>query len=241
VSVSAFWRSIEERDMAVKIATSKPPSGYRMAAKGDRGEIYLYGAIGGDFFGGGVSAKQFADDLKAMKSVKTIDLRINSEGGDVFDGKTMYSLLRDHGAKIVVHVDGLAASAASFVAMAGDEIMIAEGAFIMIHNPWTVAVGNAADLRQTADLLDTVGQTIADVYAARTKQPMAKITQWLADETWMTADESVKNGFADTMVANLKVAASVREPSRYKHLPSALFPKRAAALAKIEDMKAARG
>src|SRR6185369_13034984 len=90
-------------------------SGYRMLAKGkDNAEIYLYGVIGGDWFGEGVTAKQFADDLKKLGNVKTIDLRINSEGGSVFDGKAMYSLLNEHPAKVVTHIDGLAASAASF-------------------------------------------------------------------------------------------------------------------------------
>jgi ATP-dependent protease ClpP protease subunit len=108
------------------------------------GEIYLY-----DWFGDGVTAKQFADDLKALGNVKTIDLRINSEGGSVFDGKAMYSLLNEHKAKIIVHIDGLAASAASFVAMAGDEIEIAEGGFVMIHNAYMVAMGDARELRRS--------------------------------------------------------------------------------------------
>src|SRR6185369_10879333 len=124
-------------------------SGYRMLAKGkDNAEIYLYGVIGGDWFGEGVTAKQFADDLKKLGNVKTIDLRINSEGGSVFDGKAMYSLLNEHPAKVVTHIDGLAASAASFLAMAGDEIEIAEGAFVMIHNAYTIAMGDARELRR---------------------------------------------------------------------------------------------
>ncbi len=103
-------------------------NGYRVVNRGkDSAEIYLYGAIGGDWMGEGITAKQFADDLKALGPVKKIDLRINSEGGSVFDGKAMYSLLNAHSANITVHVDGLAASAASFIAMAGDTIEIAEG------------------------------------------------------------------------------------------------------------------
>lgn len=208
--------------------------GYRMVNRSaDRGEIYLYGVVGTDFFGDGVTAKMFADDLKKMGNVKTIDLRINSEGGDVFAGKSMYTLLAEHPAKVVVHIDGLAASAASFIAMAGDEINIAEGAFVMIHDAYGVSFGRAEDMRSYADLLDTVNGTIRDVYSARTKQPDDKIKKWMKDETWFTGKEAVTNGFADKVVENLRVAASVRDPSKFKNLPSALLPRRAAAMAEI--------
>lgn len=213
---------------------AKAPSGYKVVARGsDRAEIYLYGIIGIDWFGEGVSAKTFADDLKKLGKVKTIDLRINSEGGSVFDGKAIYTLLNDHPARIVTHVDGLAASAASFVAMAGDEIKIAEGAFVMVHNAWTWAVGGADDMRRTADLLETVNSTIIDVYAARTKMAPAKIKELMDAETWMTGKEAVANGFADSIVENLKVAAQVKRPENFKHLPSALLPRRAAATARL--------
>jgi ATP-dependent Clp protease protease subunit len=218
-------------------AKPQATSGYRMLAKGDRGEIYLYGVIGGDWFGEGVTAKQFADDLKKLGNVKTIDVRINSEGGDVFAGKAMYALLVEHKATVIVHIDGLAASAASFIAMAGNTIEIAEGAFVMIHNSWGFCVGGAEDMRRQADLLETVNGTIVDVYAARTKQDREKIKTWMDEETWMTAKEAVANGFADKQVDNLKVAASIADPSRYKRLPAALQPKRAAALATIAAMR----
>lgn len=217
------------------------PSGYKMAKKGgDRAEIYLYGMIGTDWFGDGVSAKKFADDLKALgKGIKNIDLRINSEGGDVFAGKTMYTLLQAHEAKIFVHVDGLAASAASFVAMAGDEIAIAEGAFMMIHNAWTWAVGGADDLRESAKLLDAINGTLVDVYTARTKNTAADVKKWMDAETWMTGKECLERGFATEVVENKKVAASVRDPKRFKNLPRALYPRRAAGAQIIADMKAA--
>jgi ATP-dependent protease ClpP protease subunit len=203
-------------------------------------EIYLYGVVGGDWYGGGVTAKQFADDLKALGSVKNIDLRINSDGGDVFEGKTIYSRLVDHPAKVTARIDGLAASIASLIAMAGDEIIISEGGFVMIHNAWTFAMGNADDLRRTADLLDTVSGTILDTYVARTKGQRAGIKKMMDAETWMTADEAVKNGFADKVTENLKVAASVKRPEIYKNMPAALDPRRAranAALARIAALK----
>lgn len=221
----------------LKMPQAKQPSGYRMAKRGsDRAEIYLYGIVG-DFWGDGVSAKKFADDLKSLgKGIKAIDLRINSEGGDVFAGKAIYSLLVSHEARVVAYVDGLAASIASFVAMAADEIVISEGAFMMVHNAWTVAIGGAADLRSTADLLDTVSGTIRDAYAARTKNSAEKIGKLMDDETWMTGKEAVELGFADSMVENLKVAASVSDPSRFKHLPAALKPNTVRARAALSAM-----
>jgi ATP-dependent Clp protease protease subunit len=141
----------------------------------------------------------------------------------VFDGKAMYSLLNEHKAKIIVHIDGLAASAASFLAMAGDEIEIAEGGFVMIHNAYTIAMGDARELRRSAEMLDTVNNTIIDVYAARTKGDRKKITQMMDDETWMTGAEAVENGFADRMVENLKVAACVSNPKAletFKKVPA---------------------
>lgn len=225
-----------------KPAAGGKPSGYRVVANkaSNSAEIYLYGIIGGDWFGDGVTAKQFADDLKSLGNVKTIDLRINSEGGSVFDGKAMYSLLNEHSAKIVVHIDGLAASAASFVAMAGDEIEIAEGGFVMIHNAYMVAIGDAREMRRSADMLDTVNNTIVDVYAARTRGERKAIMKMMDDETWMTGTEAVKNGFADKMVANLKVAASVSHPERFQKLPAVLKPnhkRAAAAFSRIAALK----
>lgn len=224
--------------MSVHKIPAKAPGGYRMIARGNRGEIYLYGVIGDSWFGDGVSAKQFAADLKALGAVKTIDLRINSEGGDVFQGQTMYSLLTQHEAKVIVHIDGLAASAASFVAMAGNEIEIAEGAFVMIHNARGGMWGEADDLRKYADLIETVNGTIRDIYVARTKNETKKVKDWMDAETWFTGKEAVDAGFANRVVENLKVAASVSKPDQYRHLPAALRPRRALAARMIAGLTA---
>lgn len=198
----------------------------KVAAKGDRGEVYLYGVIGADWFGDGISAKQFADELKKLDNAKTIDVRINSEGGDVFAGKAMYSLLAAHKAHVVVHIDGIAASAASFIAMAGNEIEIAEGAFVMIHDAYGATRGRAKDMRAFADLLDATNSSIVDVYVARTKNTADKVKKWMADETWFSGKDALKNGFADSMVENMKVAASIGDPTMFKNLPAALRPNR---------------
>lgn len=213
---------------------------YRMVNKGkDAGEILLYGTIGNDWFGDGVTAKQFADDLKKLGKVQTIDLRINSDGGVVTDARAMYNLLVEHEAKVIAHIDGIAASAASFLAMAGDEIEIAEGGFVMIHNARGVTVGGAEDHRRMASVLEQVNQTIVDTYVARTKQDAKKVKKWMSDETWFTGKEAVANGFADRMVANnMKVAASLAHPEMFSNIPAALRPGRARAMAAIAGMSA---
>lgn len=203
---------------------------YRMAKKNDRGEIVLYGPIGASFWSDGITASKFKQDLKDMGSVKTIDLRINSEGGDVFDGQTMYALLAEHKADVIVHVDGLAASIASLIAMAGKEIHMAAGAFMMIHNPWGGTVGDSADMRRMADLLDRVKDQVANAYVARTNNKKEKISQWMDEETWMTAEDAKDMGFADFISEPVRAAASVFKPELFKNLPSELRPNRALAM-----------
>lgn len=217
---------------------STGPGGYRVVlrAAANEADIYVYGAIGGDWFGEGVTARQFAEDLKKVGNVATINVRINSEGGSVFDGRTMHSLLVDHKARKVVHVDGLAASAASFLAMAGDEILIARGAFIMIHNSAIMTFGGADDLRRTADLLDSVNSTIRETYAARSGADMEQIKAWMDAETWFTGPEAVAAKLADKVVADMKAAASVRRPDMFRNLPVALRPNRAKALRVIRGL-----
>lgn len=211
---------------------STGPGGYRVVSRAaaNAADIYIYGPIGADWFGEGISAKMFADDLKKIGAVATLNVRINSEGGSVFDGRTMHTLLVDHKARKIVHIDGLAASAASFLAMAGDEIEIAKGAFMMVHNSAIVTFGGADDLRRTADLLDSVNATIRETYAARSKAPIATVKGWMDAETWFTGPEAVAAGLADRTVADMKVAASVRRPDQFRNLPVALRPNRAKAL-----------
>lgn len=216
------------------------PSGYRMINRGnDRGEIYLYGIIGSDgWFGDGVTAKTFADDLKKLGAVKTIDLRINSDGGVVTDARAIYTLLVEHPAEVITHIDGIAASAASFVAMAGKQILIAEGGFVMIHNARMGAWGEADDMRRAADVLETVNETIRNTYQKRTGAKSADIKAWMDVETWWTGPQAVEHGFADKIVEDMKVAACLHKPDRFVNLPQALRPNRAAAVAAIGKMKA---
>jgi ATP-dependent protease ClpP protease subunit len=223
------------------------PGGYRINLRaGGRPEIFIYGIIGRSIFEDGISARRFADDLRALGPASTIDLRINSDGGDVFEGKAIFSLLNAHKARIVVHVDGLAASVASLIAMAGDEIRMADGAFMMIHNAWGMKIGDAAEMNRMAELLGSVDATLRATYAARTKQPLATITKMMSDETWMNAQEAVAKGFADSVVGGLQIAAMLNHRERFRRLPAALQrapsydptkPNRAKALAMIANTK----
>lgn len=201
-------------------------AGYSIKARADAAEIYIYEDVGEGWFGG-VSAKQFADDLKALGSVSQIDVRLNSYGGEVFDGLAIYNQLKEHPARIVSHVDGVAASIASVIAMAGDEIRIAEAGFLMIHNASGLAIGDARTMRQMADVLDTVTGSIADVYVARTGVAQGEVRDLMDAETWFTGQEAVDKGFATELVENMRVAAHVEISARHKFskIPLALTGK----------------
>lgn len=177
-------------------------------------EILIYEDIGASWFGG-ITAKDFAEQLKALGPIETIDVRINSYGGDVFDGLAIYNQLVTHKAKVTTHIDGVAASIASVIAMAGNEISVAEAGHIMIHDAWGVALGNARELRAFADRLDAVTASLGDVYAARTGRTQDQIRDWMAAETWFTSSEAVKHGFATSVVENMRAAAKY-DPARHR-------------------------
>lgn len=182
--------------------------GYSMKAQTTEAEIWLYEEIGGgDWFGSGISAKQFANDLKALGKVKQISLRLNSPGGDVFDGIAIYNILKQNPARVIVYVDGLAASIASVIAMAGDEIHMAGNATMMIHKAWGMTIGNSADMQAMADTLAKLDGTLTGTYAKRTGKEFEVISQMMADETWMNAQEAFDLGFVDRITEELKLAA----------------------------------
>lgn len=193
--------------------------GFSVKAQATDAEIYLYDEIGSGWFGG-VSANIFKDELSKLGKIKNITLRINSPGGDVFDGIAIYNLLKQNQAHITVYVDGLAASIASIIAMAGDTIKIAENAMMMIHNPWTMAVGNANDMRDIADRLEKVGGQLIATYAKRTGMDEQEIADLMEKETWMTAEEAMDWGFVDSMVESLKMAAHFDlKKFKFKNMP----------------------
>lgn len=185
------------------------------AAATDEATIYLYDMIvdtdAEAEWWGGVSPQAFTKALRAI-TAPTIHLRVNSPGGSVFAARAMEQAIREHSSDIVVHVDGLAASAASFLIMAADTIEMAPGSFLMIHKAWTIAWGNADDLVKTSELLGQIDGTLVKTYAARSGQAADEITQWMAAETWIEADRAVELGFADK-VAEDKVQASAERPA----------------------------
>jgi ATP-dependent protease ClpP protease subunit len=166
---------------------------YRVQNKaGEPAEIYIYDEIG--YFGD--SAKAFAKDLTDIKG-EVLTVHLNSPGGDIFDGLAIYQALKDHPAQVTVKIDGLAASIASVIAMAGDRIVMAPKASMMIHDGWTMAVGNAAEMRKTADLLDKQSSIIASVYADRAGQSAEFWRDRMGDDTWYDADEALQAGLVD--------------------------------------------
>jgi len=190
---------------------------YSMKAAEKTAEIYIYDEIGAGFFGG-VSAKQFVDDLNKIGKVDTINLYLNSPGGDVFDGVAIYNALKRNKAQIDVHIDGLAASITSVIAMVGNSITIAENGMIMIHDPWTFAIGNSVEMRKQADVLDQVGGTLVNTYTARTGIDAEEVKALMGAETWLDADQAVAKGFADKKSPSVKMAAHF-DLSRFRNVP----------------------
>jgi ATP-dependent Clp endopeptidase proteolytic subunit ClpP len=184
-------------------------------------DIAIYDEIGG----WGVGAGDFRDALDALGPVKKIDLRLNSPGGDVFDGLAIYNMLQRHPAEVGVTVDGIAASIASLVAMAGDTITMPENALMMIHNPSGMAMGEAADMDEVGGALRKVGQAMAATYARRTGQTPEAIGAMMDARTWMTAQEAKDNGFADQVSAPVQMAARFDPRKLLPGAPAAISAK----------------
>jgi len=182
------------------------------ASASDRAEMFIYGVIGSDWDDGDVTAAQFVRDLKAI-TAPAIDLHLNSPGGLVWDGIAIYSALLNHPATVTSYVDGVAASAASFVAMAGESVVIEKPARMFIHDARAIVLGNAADMRDAAQLLDDTSATIAAIYADHAG---GTVDQWRAAmqaETWYSSAQAVEAGLADR-VANDKQQETAPEDRR---------------------------
>ena len=165
---------------------------YRVENKTTEATVYLYDEIG--YWG--IDPGQFAKDFDSIKD-KTIHLRINSPGGSVFDGVAIYEAVKRHKSHVVAHIDGLAGSMASVIALAANEVAISKRGFYIIHDPWTIAIGNAEDMRKEADLLDKISGTLLGVYADKTGMDKEEIKALMNAESWFTAQETVNMGFAD--------------------------------------------
>lgn len=190
-------------------------------------EVFVFGDIGGWF--DGVVAEDFCKEIAAL-NVETLNVRVNSPGGLVFDGFAIYNALAAHSAKVVVHIEGIAASIASVIAMAGDEIRIGEAANVMIHKPWSGLLGDAEAFRKEADILDNLEAGIIGLYSARTGKDNAELADMMKAETWMRGQAAVDAGFADVVVpakGKKKCAAKSALLSLYNHTPTDLLPENA--------------
>lgn len=188
------------------------------------GELTLYGEISDvSWFGDEVVPSLFKKDLDGLGDVSTLNIYINSGGGDVFAGQTIYSMLKRHSAHKVVHIDGVAASIASIIAMAGDEIIMPSNAMMMIHDAWTYANGNKNDLRSLADTLDKIDDVLAGVYSDRSGRTKEEIAEKMSAETWFTAKEALDFGLIDYVGDEFRVAAMMRDTAkRYHNVPDSI-------------------
>jgi len=194
---------------------SADAAGIRSLASGDN-VITMFDIIGEDFWSGaGVTAKKVAAQLRAIGD-RPVEVQINSPGGDMFEGIAIYNVLREHPQEVTVKVMGMAASAASILAMAGDRIEIGAASFLMIHNCWVVAVGNRHDLADTAEFLAPFDSAMADVYAARTGGEVKTIAKWMDAETYMSGQMAIDRGFADGLLSadSLKVDETAKASDR---------------------------
>jgi ATP-dependent protease ClpP protease subunit len=197
---------------------SKSKSWFTARNAGSVGEIFLYSDRGE----GGVSADSFYASLVAMRSVSTLVISINSNGGDVSTGFAIFNMLKRHPARKVVRVDGIAASMASVIAMVGDEVVMPSNAMLMIHNPYGAVGGSGDQIKSFGDALNVMQQNIAATYAQRTKIKIDRIFEMMDSETWLSADQALELGFADRVEAPLKMAALANgvDTSRFLKAPT---------------------
>lgn len=210
--------------------------GIRAAAENEDRSISIYDVIGQDYWTGeGVTAKRIASALRSLGK-GPVTVNVNSPGGDMFEGLAIYNMLREHDGEVTVKVMGLAASAASVIAMAGDTVQIARAGFFMVHNGWVIAVGNRLDLREIADWLEPFDAAMADIYAARTGDDLKSIQKLMDAESWIGGNAAVEQGFADELLPSDQVEnkGGQARASAVRRLEAAL---RASGMPKTEAMR----
>ncbi|MGJ3500344.1 head maturation protease, ClpP-related [Piscirickettsia salmonis] len=191
---------------------------YQIKAQANKSaDVYIYDYIG-DY---GVEAKRFVMELQAL-DVEQINLRINSPGGSVTDGFAIYNALHRHPAKIIAHIDSLAASMASVIALTGDTVHMADNAFYMIHRPWAYAVGDAEELSKIIEILDKNEAKIVNIYHQKSNLADDKIKAMMYETSWLTAAEAKEYGFIDEITEAVNIAACVK-PNQYKNTPQTLI------------------
>lgn len=186
-------------------------------------ELYIYDVIGSGFFEAGVTDKSVRDELKKFKAGEPLDVRINSPGGSVHHAVAIKTMIEQWNGPVTMQIDGLAASAASFIAMARnvEHVSMADASLFMIHNPWSGVVGDASDMRKEADVLDKLGGNLAQAYADRTGKSLVEISKMMDDETWLTADEAVEMGFVSSKTSESAMAFVIPAAMGFKKAPAA--------------------
>ncbi|PUX29924.1 head maturation protease, ClpP-related [Cronobacter sakazakii] len=195
----------------------------RAARDGDN-SISIFDVIGADYWGEGVTASRIAGALRSLNGAD-VTVNINSPGGDMFEGLAIYNLLREYDGKVTVKVLGLAASAASIIAMAGDEVQIGRGAFLMIHNCWVYAMGNRHDLAQIATDMAPFDKAMSDIYQARSGLDAATVDKMMDGETYIGGSEAVEKGFADSLLSADEIADDEESPAAALRKLDALLAK----------------
>ncbi|EPN9603283.1 head maturation protease, ClpP-related [Cronobacter sakazakii] len=195
----------------------------RAARDGDN-SISIFDVIGADYWGEGVTASRIAGALRSLNGAD-VTVNINSPGGDMFEGLAIYNLLREYDGKVTVKVLGLAASAASIIAMAGDEVQIGRGAFLMIHNCWVCAMGNRHDLAQIATDMAPFDKAMSDIYQARSGLDAATVDKMMDGETYIGGSEAVEKGFADSLLSADEIADDEESPAAALRKLDALLAK----------------
>jgi len=175
-------------------------------------DVYIFDEIG-TF---GINAQNFIDEIKGFKN-SPLNLHINCVGGDVFEGMAIYNILKKRTAETTVYIEGIAASMGSVIALAADKVVMAENSLFMIHNAWGGAMGEAKELKKTANLLEKISNEIADIYIKKTNLPYDKVKEMMDEETWLNADEALELGFIDSISDAIKVAAKY-DVSKFKNI-----------------------
>ncbi|MBF4661191.1 Clp protease ClpP [Cronobacter malonaticus] len=194
------------------------------AARDGNNSISIFDVIGADYWGEGVTASRIAGALRSLNGAD-VTVNINSPGGDMFEGLAIYNLLREYDGKVTVKVLGLAASAASIIAMAGDEVQIGRGAFLMIHNCWVYAMGNRHDLAQIATDMAPFDKAMSDIYQARSGLDAATVDKMMDGETYIGGSEAVEKGFADSLLSADEIADDEESPAAALRKLDALLAK----------------
>ena len=175
-------------------------------------EVYIFDEIGAY----GITAQDFISEMKEYKDTP-VNLRINCIGGDVFDGMAMYNIIKKREAKTTAYIEGIAASMGSVIALAADEVVMAENSLFMIHNAWGGAMGEAEDMRKTASILEKISGEIANIYERKTRLSLNRIVEMMDKETWLNAQEAYELGFIDLISDSIKVAAKY-DVSKFKNI-----------------------